>query len=162
MTTHDTTTVRTATAWTTRFIEVMERGDLDDFREITHPDAENDEAVNEPLACRGRGPEPAYATALWLRSMFSDLRWEIHEAVGERDLVVAYTTMTGRHTGPYERYGPDGELVLNRPATGLPFETRQTHWFRLAEGRYLGHWANRDDLGMATQLGFLGAPPAVG
>jgi hypothetical protein len=34
----------------------------------------------------------------------------------------------------------------------------QSHWFRLADGRIIEHWANRDDLGMARQLGWI--PPS--
>ena len=34
----------------------------------------------------------------------------------------------------------------------------QTHWIRVAGGMVTEHWANRDDLGMAMQLGW--APPS--
>ncbi|MFD0362462.1 hypothetical protein ACFQZZ_13530 [Nocardia sp. GCM10030253] len=36
--------------------------------------------------------------------------------------------------------------------------TTQSHWVRIAEGKAIEHWANRDDLGTATQLGW--APPS--
>jgi predicted ester cyclase len=164
MTSHETITVtptaaETAAAWVNRQFELMAHGDLEDFRHYTHPEATNREALTEPPECRGAGPEARYATALWLRSMFSDLRWEIHEIVAQSDLIAIHVTMTGRHTGPYTKYGAAGALIMNRPATGRTFTTTQSHWFRIADGKTIEHWANRDDLGMATQLGFLGPPP---
>ena len=35
----------------------------------------------------------------------------------------------------------------------------QSHWFRFAGGRIVEHWANRDDLGTARQLGWLPPTP---
>ena len=137
---------------------LMAHGDLADFRRAVHPNATNREAAAEPLACRVGGPEGTHATALWLRAMFSGLHWEIHEIVAEGDLVVAHTTMTGRNTGRYTKYDADGGVAVSRPATGRSFAVRQTHWYRIADGMIIEHWANRDDLGMALQLGFLGPP----
>ena len=42
--------------------------------------------------------------------------------------------------------------------TGKPFATTQSHWFRIADGKVMEHWANRDDLGIAIQLGWF-VPP---
>ena len=44
------------------------------------------------------------------------------------------------------------------PPTGRRFATTQTHWFRIAERKVIEHWANRDDLGTAMQLGW--TPPS--
>lgn len=151
-----TTSMTTATALARAQIESMASGTLEDFARLVAPDAHNREAVTEPPAARVPGPDGFYATALWLRGMFSELRWEIHEVVADGDLVAAHTTMSGVHTGRFTKYAPDGTLVVDRPATGRPFATTQSHWFRVADGRIVEHWANRDDLGTATQLGFLG------
>jgi len=88
--------------------------------------------------------------------MFSHLRWEIHEVVAEGDLVAVHATMSGVHTGRYTKYAPDGSLVVDRLAAGRAFATTQSHWFRVADGQIVEHWANRDDLGTTSQLGFLG------
>jgi hypothetical protein len=40
------------------------------------------------------------------------------------------------------------------------FAASQTHWYRLAEGRIVGHAANRDHLAQARQLGWVPPSPA--
>lgn len=87
--------------------------------------------------------------------MFSDLRWEVHEAIAQDDLVVGHTTMFGRNTGPLTKYSPDGNLVMDVPATGKQVATAQTHWYRLLDGLIVEHWATRDDLSLLRQLGLL-------
>jgi predicted ester cyclase len=154
--TTSTTRPTTAVALARAQIESMATGTFDDFARLIAPGARNREAVTEPPACREPGPAGWYATALWLRGMFSDLRWEIHEAVADGDLVVLHVTMSGVHTGRYTKYAPDGTVVVDRPPSGRAFATTQSHWFRVAGGQVVEHWANRDDLGIATQLGFLG------
>lgn len=74
--------------------------------------------------------------------------------------MVLHGTMHARHTGTCTRYDDAGELDVSRPATGRSFSSTQSHWFRVRDGMVIDHWANRDDLGTATQLGFLGPPPA--
>jgi hypothetical protein len=44
------------------------------------------------------------------------------------------------------------------PPTSRRFSTTQSHWFRLRDGKVIEHWANRDDLGTALQLGWM--PPS--
>jgi predicted ester cyclase len=126
-----------------------------------HPDCVNHEARDEPPASRqGYGPAAIHATALWLRDAFADLRWEVHEVVSERDLVVVHRTMSGRHVKPFASYGEDAEVKEVFPPTGRHFATTQTHWIRVAEGKMVEHWANRDDLGTAEQLGWVPPTPA--
>jgi predicted ester cyclase len=150
------TTSTTVTALVRTHMEAMASGTFDDFVRTVAPHAHNREARTEPPACREPGPAGWYATALWLRGMFSDLRWEIHEVIADGDLVALHATMSGVHTGRYTKYAPDGSLVVDRPPTGRAFATTQSHWLRVDGGMIVEHWANRDDLGTATQLGFLG------
>jgi predicted ester cyclase len=138
---------------------LMASGNLADFERVVHPDAVNREAVDEPPLARQPGPPGFYATALWLRAAFTDLAFEVHEAVADGDLVVIHNTMSGRHQGPMVEYGPDGEVRTAFPPTGRTFATTQTHWFRLADGKVIEHWANRDDIGTAKQLGWVPPTP---
>jgi predicted ester cyclase len=139
-------------------IHLMGDGDLPDFEAVVHPDAINREGKDEPLASRGRGPAAFYATALWLREAFSDLHWDIHDVLQDGDLVSVHATMSGQQTGTFVAYGPDAKPVQAFPPTGRPFASTQSHWFRVLDGKVVEHWANRDDLGTATQLGW--APPS--
>jgi predicted ester cyclase len=141
-----------------RSFQLMVDGSLDDFAAVVHPDALNREAKDEPPETRGRGPAAFHATACWLRTWFDDLAFEIHDAVAEGDLVVVHNTMSGRHTGVATIYGEGGRLEQAMPPTGKRFATTQTHWFRLRDGLVVEHWANRDDQGMAMQLGWI--PPS--
>ncbi len=65
--------------------------------------------------------------------------------------------MSGRHVAPFAQFGPDGDVLQAMPPTGRPFAVTQTHWLRVRDGRVVEHWANRDDIGMALQLGWI--PP---
>lgn len=141
-----------------RSIHIMADGDLSDFEVVVHPDARNREAEAEPLATRGTGPAAFYETALWLRSAYADLHWEIHDIVADADIVVIHATMSGRQVGTFVGYGLDAKPARAFPARSRTFGTTQTHWFRVADGKVIEHWANRDDLGTAVQLGWV--PPS--
>jgi predicted ester cyclase len=140
-----------------RSMHLMRSGSLGDLETVYTPDAVNRESKDEPPDTRGVGPSAMYATALWLRGAFSDLDWEIHEAVQHGDLVVVHATMSGRQTGPFVAYGPDGTVAAVFPPLGRSFACTQTHWFIMRDGKVAEHWANRDDLGMGQQLGW--TPP---
>ena len=55
-------------------------------------------------------------------------------------------------------YDNAGTVAQAMPPTGKTFAATQSHWFRLADGKIIEHWANRDDLAMAQQLGWI--PPS--
>ncbi|MBL7255870.1 ester cyclase [Actinoplanes sp. LDG1-01] len=139
---------------------VMASGDLDDLTPIVHPQATNREAKDEPPACRGQGPAAFAATAHWLRAAFTDLAFEVHDTVADGDLIAVHCTMSGRHVGPFVSYDARGEVSGAMPPTGRPFAITQTHWFRMRDGQVLEHWANRDDFGLARQLGWVPPTPA--
>lgn len=141
-------------------IHLMATSDLTRFAEVVHPRGVNREAKDEPPATRGEGPAAFLATALWLQTAFSELAWDVHDVVSRGDVVVVHVTMSGRQTGTFVGYGPDGRPVAAFPPTGRTFAVTQTHWLRMADGMVIEHWANRDDLGMARQLGW--APPSPG
>jgi len=154
----DTLTIEALDTLCRRSIEIMASGDIDDFVAIVHPEATNREAIDEPPACRGRGPEAFLATAHWLRGAFDDLRFEVHDVAVQGELVAVHGSMIGRQTGPFVTYDADGRVERAFAPTGRRFAVTQSHWFRVADGQVIEHWANRDDMGMATQLGWV--PPA--
>ena len=135
-------------------IHAMGSGTLVDFEGLYTDDAVNREAKTEPPDTRGTGPAALYATARWLRTASSDLIWLVHDVAHDDDLVVVHATMSGRQTGPFVAYRPDGEIAAVFPPRGRTFAVTQTHWFRMRDGRVAEHWANRDDLGMGQQLGW--------
>jgi hypothetical protein len=139
-------------------MQIMVDGTPADFEAAVHRDAINREAKDEPPACRGRGPAAYYATALWLREWIDELAFDVHETVVDGDLVVVHNTMSGRQTRPATFYGPDGRVAQVMPARGRSFAATQSHWLRIRDGLVIEHWANRDDQGMALQLGWI--PPS--
>jgi predicted ester cyclase len=138
-------------------MQIMVDGSYEDFVRVCHPRAVNREAKDEPPQSSVPGPEGFWATALWLRAAFSDLAFDVHEVVADGDLVVVHNTMSGRHTGPMITYR-EGQVAGAMPPTGRRFATTQTHWFRISSGQVVEHWANRDDIGTAQQLGWV--PPS--
>jgi predicted ester cyclase len=146
------------TAVCVRSIHIMATGDRADFEDVIHPEAVNRDASAEPRTARGHGPAAFHATALWLRAAFADMAWEVNEVAAAGDLVVIHITASSRHAGPFVIYDESGQVAQAMPPTGKTCSITQTHWFRLADGKVIEHWANRDDMGMARQLGWI--PPS--
>jgi len=142
-----------------RSILIMAGGDRSDFEAVIHPDAVNREDIT-PADGRSGGPAGFYAIALWLRNAFEGLAYEIHHVVADGNLVAVNSTMSGRHVAPFVTYSPEGDLDTVFPPTGKTFASTQSHWFRIQDGKIIDHWANRDDLGQAKQLGWV--PPTLG
>jgi predicted ester cyclase len=144
-----------------RDFRLMESWDDAEASAIIGPTMHNEESAVEPPPARQAGVAGHRATYDWLHSSYADLHWTIDELVAEGDWVVAHTTMSGRQTGPFVTYTPDGEIDQSFPATGRTFAASQTHWFRVAGGQLVEHRADRDDLGQAMQLGWFAPPPGT-
>ncbi len=138
-------------------MHLMAAGTVEEFAEVYAPEAVNREAKDEPPGARTGGPEGFHATAMWLREAYSDIRWEVHDAVQEGELVAVHATMGGRQTGPFTAYAEDASVEMVFPSRGREFAVTQTHWFRMKDGKIAEHWANRDDLTLGQQLGW--TPP---
>jgi predicted ester cyclase len=143
-----------------RSIHAMANGDRAEFDLLYHPDAADRENQVQPPSSRVSGPAGFYSTALWLRAAFADLHYDVHHCVTDGDLVAVNSTMNGHHVAPWAVYTDDGAVDTVFPPTGRTFAMTQSHWFRVEDGRILEHWANRDDLGTAKQLGWLPPTPA--
>jgi predicted ester cyclase len=124
-----------------RSFSAIEAAGGDDLAAFVAPAYRNHEADGPAAALRG--PAAFAATVEFLNRAFSDLRFEIDALVADGDLVAVATVMHGVHTGPMR------ELA----ATGRRFAQRQSHWFRVVDGRLAEHWATRDDLGFLHQVG---------
>ena len=142
-----------------RSIHNMARGNRTDFDEVIGVGGFTRESRAAPPSARGTGPDAFYELALWLRAAFEDLTYEIYHAVTERNLITVNSTMHGRHTAPIAFYTEDGKLDTVFPPTGRTFAITQSHWFRIEDGKIVEHWANRDDLGLAKQLGWVPPTP---
>lgn len=100
-----------------RSIHAMADGDRADFDLLYHPRAVDQENRVQPPSSRVPGPAGVYSTALWLRAAFADLRYDIHHAIADGDLVAVNSTMNGRHVAPYAVYTGDGTVDTVFPPT---------------------------------------------
>jgi predicted ester cyclase len=130
---------------------------LDSFRIVTvsdstlaeliiSPNCINREAEDDPedVERNLQGPNGFIATSEWLRSAFTDLRFEFQEVVAEGDVVVVASTMLGQHTGEFQHIAPTGNRISQK----------QVHVFRIGhDGKIVEHRAVRDDLSLMFQLG---------
>jgi predicted ester cyclase len=53
---------------------------------------------------------------------------------------------------------PDIHMTIEAIVSESRFSARQTHWFRVADGKLAEHWATRDDLTAMIQLGVVRPP----
>jgi steroid delta-isomerase-like uncharacterized protein len=103
---------------------------------------------------RVNGPVAMRQTAEWLLAQFPDLHMRIEAMVAEGDTVAVRVFSTGTNLGPL-----NGVV----PPTGKRFVARQSHWFRVEDGKLAEHWATREDLPAMLQLGVVqppGPPPS--
>jgi steroid delta-isomerase-like uncharacterized protein len=122
--------------------EVFGAGRLELADELLAPDFLDHEAPPDAP----RGPESVKQTVRWLAAGLDDISYDVEDAFGEGDRVALRVTMHATHARDF----------MGRPPTGRRFSARQVHIFRVSDGRVAEHWAVRDDLGMARQLGFTG------
>ena len=80
-------------------------------------------------------------------TMFSDLRFEIHDIVAEGDIVCSRWTSVGTHDGEVLGITPTGNLLKR---TGVS-------WQRIEHGKFVETWVERDGLGLARDIGVV--PP---
>jgi ketosteroid isomerase-like protein len=139
---------------------VVTHGDPGVAIRCIHPEFVNAESANEPAACSAPGPAGLAATGAWLRSAYSDLRYEVGEIVHDGDQVMAQAMMSGRQTGPFVVF-PHGARPVALPPTGRAFAVKHAHHMRFRDGLIVWHSAVRDDLSSMNQLGQLPPGPGV-
>ena len=98
---------------------------------------------------RVHGPTHLRQTTQWLLAQFPDLHMTIEAIIAEGDTVAVRVLSEGTNLGPL-----NGIL----PPTGKRFTARQSHWFRVADGKLAEHWTTREDLPAMLQLGVVQPP----
>jgi predicted ester cyclase len=78
-------------------------------------------------------------------------RWTIHEMIGEGDWVVFRSTVEGVHGVKVDRINL--EIFAKIEPTGRKYKVQHIHMYRVVDGKIKEHWANRDDLSAARQVG---------
>ncbi len=95
------------------------------------------------------GPTHLREAAAWLTAQFPDIEMAVESMVAEDGVVALRVASRGTNLGPI-----NGVI----PPTGRTFSSRQSHWFRVRDGRLAEHWATRDDLVTMLQLGLVPGP----
>jgi ketosteroid isomerase-like protein len=133
------------------FAEVFNQRNFDVCHELV-----TDDYVEHALAPFGdsepghvNGPRHIRAVVEWLGAQFPDGRMSLEAVVSEGEVVVARVLTEGTNLG---------KLNGVVPPTGKRFSARQSHWFRVENGKLAEHWAIRDDLTVMLQLGVVPRP----
>jgi predicted ester cyclase len=95
------------------------------------------------------GPEHMRNVVTWLVDQYPDMTMRIESIVSEGDTVAVLVWSEGTNLGKL-----NGVI----PPTGKRFSGRQSHWYRVENGKLAEHWAVREDLGAMLQLGILNLP----
>jgi predicted ester cyclase len=99
------------------------------------------------------GPDHMRNVVAWLVEQYPDVTMDVEALVAEGDIVVARVRSEGTNLG---------RLNGVVPPTGKRFSGRQSHWYRIEDGKLAEHWAIREDLETMLQLGILRRPGPPG
>jgi steroid delta-isomerase-like uncharacterized protein len=122
--------------------------DLDGAEADLSADITNHSAI--PEARHGRAAYRGILTKLL--KAFPDMQMTCEDMIAENDKVVVRLVFTGTHTGPLDF------TKLALPATGKRFSAAHIHIYRLENGLIAERWAERDDIGMFRQIGYVMTP----
>jgi predicted ester cyclase len=133
------------------FEEIWNRKDLDVVDELMARTTWSTPLRRLGMAEPGRvnGPAAMRETAEWLLAQFPDMHMTVEAIVAEGDMVAVRVLSEGTNLGPL-----NGVM----PPTGKRFSARQSHWFRVEDGKLAEHWATREDLPAMLQLGVVQPP----
>jgi len=118
--------------------EFLEQGNIDVLKEIVA-----DDFINHTAA----GTMPNNVEGLrqfiaMLHNGFSNLKIDIHEQVGENDVVATRKTIQATHTGEIMGHSPTGRQVV--------FNVMD--FVRLRDGKYIEHWGQNNIMQVIQQL----------
>lgn len=113
-----------------------------------------DELVSPDCVLKDAAPGPAATREGWKQNAamihvgFPDIHVEIDYMLADGDLVVAYETTSGTHTGEF----------MGIPATGKFFSVRSVLMVQIADGKIITQWNVADMLGLMVELGAVALP----
>lgn len=119
--------------------KVFNDGDDDVARRLVAPDFVDHEA---PPGTPG-GPDGYAGTARWMRGVWTNAKWDIVDAFATGDRACLRVIFSGRHDHDF----------MGVPATGRDVEVQHIHIYRIDDGQVREHWAVRDEMELARQLG---------
>jgi predicted ester cyclase len=133
------------------FQEIFNRKNLDACDELMADDYIENAVAPFRQSAPGRvnGPQAMRATAEWLIAQYPDIHMAIEAMAAEGDIVAVRVLSEGTNLGPL-----NGVM----PPTGKRFSARQSHWYRVVDGKLAEHWATREDLPAMLQLGVIQPP----
>ncbi len=123
----------------------ISKGNTAVFDEVIAADAV-DHAVPPGMPPTAESTKQFFAAFI---AAFPDLKYKIEDMIAEGDYVVQRVTGTGTMKGAFQGMPPSGKSAT----------WSEIHIVRFANGKIVEHWANVDQLGMLTQLGFIQPPP---
>jgi lactoylglutathione lyase len=108
----------------------------------------------------GRPVDPAGIAKVYASLRAVEETHTLHEMVSEGEWVAVRTTCHGVHTAE-PAIPVNGGIFTGLAPTGGEYTAQHLHLFRVVDGKITEHWACRDDLGAARQLGLELRPQAV-
>ncbi len=121
------------------------------FELVSSGDAKGAAALwAEDASNHGMRVGPALVETVYASLCLLQERHTFHEMIAEGDWVAVRTTCQGVHAA---KVRVNGGIFANVEPTQRPYSVQHIHLFRVVDGKIVEHWANRDDLGAARQIG---------
>jgi predicted ester cyclase len=125
-----------------RQFELLSHGDIEGAAGLWAP-----ELYNHGRKTDRRGIATVYEALGALQE-----RHTLHEIIAEGEWVAVRTTCEGVHARA-PKFPVNGGIFTGVEPTGRHYSVGHVHLFRIVDGELTEHWANRDDLGAAQQIG---------
>jgi steroid delta-isomerase-like uncharacterized protein len=128
------------------FDEVTNQGKLDLVDEIFASDYAHHDPANPDEAIGGVADVKFHLMAL--RNAFPDIAFHVEDMIEDGDEILVRWSARCTHTGDYFGIPPTGKAAV---ITGM-------NVWRMADGKAVEGWVNRDDIGLLQQLGVVPTP----
>jgi steroid delta-isomerase-like uncharacterized protein len=127
--------------FTRYFEEGTNKGNLNIVEELFAPDYKHHDPANPDVIVGNEGVTRHIQS---LRGAFPDLVFHIDDMVSDGEKIVIRWTANVTHTGDYFGIPPTGKSAV---ITGM-------NTWQVQNGKAVEGWVNRDDIGLAQQLGW--------